>query len=169
MQAVVAISATSAITHLTYEATVSLVQTAVRLLSAGKLLGAHPSTARICDVLDETDIVDRVKIIQAYLLEVGDNPVLKSRASVRLATEGVKTVVDTLVDHIDAIHNECEVHATRYFAAWRTPYGLEQHITALTQWTGRLDERMRTLQAIAALASGNQRAWLAVPDKQKTT
>jgi hypothetical protein len=150
-----ATTATATLTHLTCEAAVGLLKGCARLVSTSNRTNAHPSTEQVRTVLEDTDIVSRIKIVQAYLTEVKASRWLRERKSIRLATEGVKHVIDKLQASVDAIHAELEAHAERYFAYWRTP-DVGPHVGALTVWSVRLDERMRTLREVTTLASVSQ-------------
>ena len=146
------LTATAALTHLTCEAAVGLVKGCTRLVSAAALSTAHPSTVDVKAVLEETDIINRIKVVQAYLLEVKASRWLRDRESIRLATEGVKHAIEQLQSSVDAIHGEIELHATRYFASWRTP-DVERHVAGIRVWSTRLDDRMRTLREVTTLAT----------------
>jgi len=134
---------------------VALVRVSTRLLSATHLTTAHPSAERVRDVLERTDIVNRVKIVQAYLLEVTDSRWLNDRASVRLASDGVRHVIDQLQRHMDALHAEYEAHAARYFASWHSP-DVDRDLAAIAMLAARLHDRMTSLREVTALAAVQQ-------------
>jgi hypothetical protein len=111
--------------------------------------------ARVSQVLDESDIVSRIHIVQAYLNEVKANRRLRERESISLATEDVKGAIERLQKEVDAVHAELEAHSQRYFASWRTP-DVEAGLSSIHVWSKRLDERMKTLRDITTLASATE-------------
>lgn len=148
-------TATATAVHLTCDAVAALLRTATLLTSTACSAGAHPAAVRVKQRLEEMDVVCRVSIAQAFLLEVRGSRWLRERPSVKLAADCLRRAAAQLQSHLEALKAEHDAHAQRYFAAWRTPC-FDADFDALAVWTTRLDERLGMLREVIALAAATQ-------------
>ena len=112
---------------------------------------AHPSAVRIKDVIERTDMVTRLRLVQAYVYEIGANRWVRERDSVKLAADSVRAAVAKLRTLLDEAESELAEHATRYLQSWRSP-NVEAAIDGLTLWSIRLEERLQALREVVQLA-----------------
>lgn len=143
----------------TIDATVALIRVATRIVSDANMPDAHPARMRVKDVIERTDVLTRLQLVHAYLIEVSANRWIKERPSVKLATDSVRTAVDNLRAHADAIETELDEHANRYLQGWRSP-SVDNGIEGITLWSIRLEERLQALREVVKLAA------LQYPDKE---
>ena len=105
------------------------------------------SNAHISERIEKIDIVNKIKIIEAFISEVTTNCSLKYKKSIHLALESIQSIIDKINQELLDIKRECEYHQTKYFHYWRKPC-CENLFTNLQNHILILDERMKILKEI---------------------
>ena len=117
--------------------------------------GVHPDIAERIETLD---IVNKVKIVDAYLEGLSKCRAATSGGAtlfhkpLHVAVNSVSNAVERVHVLLEAIKTECDAHAMRYFHYWRTPNCLDQ-LASLEKLSSLLDQRLALTLQIAAQES----------------
>ena len=106
--------------------------------------GSHP---HISDKLDKLDITNRIKIIEAFITELHENPKYKYKKSIKLSLESIHSTIIYIESELQLIKEECDYHQTKYFNYWRTPDCMK-NVEQVEQLTLLLTERIGLLREI---------------------
>lgn len=106
--------------------------------------GSH---VHVSDTLEELDIINKVKIIESFIIELTENNKYKFKKSIKLALDSVHDIIDKINIELLDIKKECEYHETRYFHYWRYP-NCNQLLTNLKKHISILDHRVDLLKEI---------------------
>lgn len=110
--------------------------------------GSH---IHVSETLEDLDIVNKIKIIEALIIELTDNDKYKFKKSVKLALDSVHDIIAKINTELLDIKKECEYHETRYFHYWRYPnctqllINLQKHISILDHRVDLLKEIIKII------------------------
>jgi hypothetical protein len=139
--------------HLTYEAVTTLLKSTTNLLlTTNQAIANIPSVISIMTLIEDKDVVCKLRVVQSLILEIKDTRWLRDRSSVKFARESVHEAVIHLQTHLDALNHELVEHQKRYFASWRSPT-FAPALDAMAKWSFRLDERLHTLRDVIMVAT----------------
>ncbi len=106
--------------------------------------GSHPE---ISEKLNKLDISNRIKIIEALLIELHENQKYKYKKSIQISLESIHSTITKIEKELQLIKIECDYHTTKYFNYWRTPNCL-QNLLNVEQLAFLLNERIDMLREI---------------------
>lgn len=106
--------------------------------------GSHPE---ISEKLNKLDISNRIKIIEALLIELHENQKYKYKKSIQISLESIHSTITKIEKELQLIKIECDYHTTKYFNYWRTPNCLD-NLLNVEQLAFLLNERIELLREI---------------------
>lgn len=111
------------------------------------LKGAHPD---IIQKIEQIDILNKIKIIEAFITECHDNPKYNMKRSVEISITSIHNILVLLEKELKKIKEECEYHKTKYFSYWRYP-NCSENVERVINYSVILDKRLEFLQDIIKL------------------
>jgi len=142
--------------HITFDVVTTVLKSTTNLLLVTtNSTQSATSSQRITDIMEDKDIVCKLRVIQSLLLETKENRWIRERPSVKIARENLHDAVIKLQTHIDSMTNRLDEHNQKYFASWRTPY-IDEDINGISKWADKLNERLLVFREIIAVASTTQ-------------
>ena len=106
--------------------------------------GSHPE---ISEKLNKLDISNRIKIIEALLIELHENQKYKYKKSIQISLESIHSTITKIEKELQLIKIECDYHTTKYFNYWRTPNCLD-NLLNVEELAFLLNERIELLREI---------------------
>lgn len=106
--------------------------------------GAHPE---ISEKLNKLDITNKIKIIEALIIELSENQKFKNKKSIKLSLESIHNTISNIEKELQLIKIECDYHTTKYFNYWRIPDCLN-NLENVNNLYIQLNERIELLKEI---------------------
>ena len=106
--------------------------------------GSHPD---ISNKIEKTDIINKIKIIDAFIIECNSNDKFNNKQSVKLAIDSLHTLILKINIELNQIKDECIYHKTKYFNYWRTPK-CETNLLNVIKYSDILDSRLQLLREL---------------------
>ena len=142
--------------HITFDVVSAVLKSTTNLILVTKNSSQTSSSSqRITDVMDEKDIVCKLRVIQSLLLETKENRWIRDRPSVKIARENLHDAVVQLETFIQSMTDIIKDHNQKYCASWRTPY-IEENLTGISKWSDRLNDRLVVFREVVSVASATQ-------------
>ena len=108
------------------------------------ITGCHPD---ISNKLQEIDVVNKIKIIDAFITECESNTKYNTKKSIELSINSIHSLIEQINNELTLIKEECEYHKTKYFNYWRNP-NCQENLKNVIQFSIILDLRLNLLRDI---------------------
>lgn len=104
--------------------------------------GSHPD---ISNKIEHIDIINKIKIIEAFITECTSNNKFNNKESIKLSIDSIHTLILKINIELNQIKDECDYHKTKYFNYWRTP-NCELNLSNVINYSEILDLRLNLLR-----------------------
>ena len=142
--------------HITFDVVSAVLKSTTNLILVTKNSSqTEASSHRITDVMEDKDIVCKLRVIQSLLLETKENRWIRDRPSVKIARENLHDAVVHLETFIKSMTDILNEHNQKYLASWRTPY-IDANLTGISKWSDRLSERLVVFREVVSVASATR-------------